>query len=258
MKNKTKIVAIGGGEIGRPRSTGGFYPLETIKIDKQTISLTGKKHPKLLFIPTASSDSKLYCEVMQKYFSKLGCKTDVLFLLSEKHTKKQIREKVLSSDIIYVGGGNTLKMMNLWRKLGVDKVLKEAHKQGIVLTGISAGAICWFSHGNSDSRKFTSNSKQLIKVTGLGLVDALLCPHYDFESHRQKDLKRMMKTTSRIVAIAIDNSAAIEIIDNEYRILSNNKTAKAYKIFWSKGKYHKEELAPSKEYRSLESLLVKN
>lgn len=254
---KGKIVAIGGGEIGRPHEKGGFYPVETIPIDKEIILQSGKKNPKLLFIPTASSDSKGYYEVVKKHFSKLGCKVDALYLISGENSKKQIQNKILSSDIIYVGGGNTLKMMNLWRKLGVDKLLKTAHKKGIVLSGVSAGAICWFDYGNSDSRKFTGASDQLIKVNGLGMIHALCCPHYDFEKSHQKDLERMMKTTPKIVAIALDNCCAIEVIDNSYRILKSKKDAKAHKIFWKNGKYYKEEIEVKKNFSSLNELINK-
>ena len=101
---------------------------------------------------------------------------------------------LFSSDIIYVGGGNTLKMMTIWRKLGVDVLLKQALEKNIVLCGLSAGSICWFNNGNSDSRKFISNSDKLIKVTGLGFINATHCPHYDSEPNRHKDLKRIMQT----------------------------------------------------------------
>jgi dipeptidase E len=100
IKLKTKIVAIGGGEIGRPG-----YRMETISIDKEIIKLSGKKNPKLLFIPTASSDSESYYEVIKKYFGKkLGCKNDVLYLLKNKISKEEIREKIFGTDIVYVGG----------------------------------------------------------------------------------------------------------------------------------------------------------
>ena len=156
-----KIVAIGGGEIGRPGTK-----IETLEIDTEIIKLTNKKNPKLLFIPTASNDSTGYYDVVKNYFGKkLGCDVSVLYLINETHTKKNIENKILSSDIIYVGGGNTLKMMTLWRKYEVDKILKKAYDNGIVMTGISAGSICWFNFGNSDSRKFTSDSSKLIKVT---------------------------------------------------------------------------------------------
>ena len=252
-----KIIALGGGEIGRPHENGGFYPVETTSIDKEIIKQTGKSNPKLLFIPTASNDSEGYFQVVKKHFSKLGCKVDVLYLIKDKLSKKQIEDKLLSTDIIYVGGGNTLKMMTLWRKMGVDNILRKAHKKGIVLSGLSAGSICWFKCGNSDSRKFTSGSNKLIKVTGLGLINALHCPHYDAEEHHQSDLKRMMKTTSKIVSIALENCCAIEVIDNKFRIIKSKPNAKAHKIFWKGGKYFKEDILSKKEFEDLDMLLNK-
>ena len=252
-----KIIASGGGEIGRPHEKGGFYPIETLRIDKEIIKQSNKKNPKLLFIPTASDDNKGYFNVVKNYFSKWGCNVDVLYLIREKPTKKKIENKILSADIIYVGGGNTLKMMTLWRKLGVDKILKKAHEKGIVLSGVSAGSICWFKCGNSDSRKFPTGSNELIKVTGLGLINALHCPHYDVEKHRQKDLKKMMKKIPKIVSIALENCSAIEIINDQYRIIKSKINAKAYKIYWKKGKYFKEEIPFKKEFENINNLLNK-
>jgi dipeptidase E len=121
------IVAIGGGVI---RTRG------TLAIDREIIRLSHKKNPKLLFIPTASSDSEIYWKHVQDYFGKfLKCKTDVLFLIKEQPSKEQIRRKILSADIVYVGGGNTLLMMGLWRRLGVDKLLVSAYENGTVLSG---------------------------------------------------------------------------------------------------------------------------
>src|SRR6266446_4706617 len=103
------IVAIGGGEI---RTRG------TAPIDREIIRLSHKKNPRLLFIPTASSDFERYCKHAQEYFGTfLKCKTDVLFLIKEQPSKERIRRKILSADIIHVGGGNTLQMMRTWRRL---------------------------------------------------------------------------------------------------------------------------------------------
>ena len=108
------IVAIGGGEL---------RDLETLLIDKTIVKLAMNKRPKALFIPTAINDSLGYWQVFQDvYGKKLGCETDVHFLLSQKHTQQAIREKIASADIIYVGGGNTLRMLKAWRKQGVDKL----------------------------------------------------------------------------------------------------------------------------------------
>ncbi len=247
-----KIVAIGGGEIGRP----GFK-VETRKIDEEIIRLTGKKNSRFLFIPTASSDSEVYSKVVKKYFGKtLGCKIDVLYLIKNNLTKKDLENKILNSDIIYVGGGDTLKMMKIWRKLEIDKILTKAYKKGIVMSGLSAGAICWFNFGNSDSRKFKNPNADLIKVRGLGLVKALFYPHYNIEKERKKELKKMMKKTSGI-ALAVENCCAIEIIDDTYKIISTKKSANAYKVYWKNNKYHEEIVKKEKVFKPLHHLLSK-
>jgi len=101
-----KIVAIGGGEIGRPG-----YPIEIEEIDREIIRLSGKKHPKVLFIPTEAEIVDFTMRLLKSYGEKLGCKTDVLYLLKTKPSLEQIREKILNSDIVYVGSGNTLRML---------------------------------------------------------------------------------------------------------------------------------------------------
>ena len=108
---------------------------ETLAIDRKIVCLTGKGSPKALFIPTASGDSPRYWQSFQEvYGEELGCESDVLYLLGVSPTKEELEQRILSADLVYVGGGNTLKMMRRWRKLGVDKVLKEAYRRGIVLS----------------------------------------------------------------------------------------------------------------------------
>jgi len=247
-----KIIAIGGGEIGRPG-----YPVETTEIDQEIIRISGKEYPKLLFIPTAASDSESYYEAIVEHFgNRLGCKTDVLYLIKEKPIIEEIEEKILGSDIIYVGGGNTLKMMRSWRQSGVDRILYQAYEKGIVLSGLSAGAICWFRWGNSDSRRFTNPDADLIRVTGLGLINALYCPHYNVEKDRKPDLKKLMYKVSGI-AIAVDNCCAVEVIDDKYRIISSKPSANAYKVCWSKGQFFEEIIEKKNEFEPLTELLKK-
>jgi len=211
----------------------------------------------LLFVPTASSDSKSYYEVVKKHFGKrLGCKTDVLYLIKGKLTKKQIEEKVFNSDIIYVGGGNTAKLMKVWRKKGLDKILKKAGEKGIVLSGISAGAICWCKYGLSDSRRFNNPNADFIRVSGMNLVNVTYCPHYDFEPRRKLGLKKLMQKSSG-VAIALDNCSAIEIIDDKYSILKSKTKANVYRVLWNKGKFHQEIIKQRKEFRPLSEILSK-
>jgi dipeptidase E len=244
---KTNIIAIGGGNI----KTG-----ETKTIDQIIVEQSGKSSPHVLFIPTASSDNPDYIKTVTEHFESLNCIVDSLKLITEKPSQEMIAHKIASADIIYVGGGNTLKMMRQWRKLGVDNLLAQARSRGAILCGLSAGSICWFAYGNSDSRKFKNPSADLIRVTGLGFIDALHCPHYHKEADRKLSLKEMTRKT-RNLAIALDDGAAIHVKDIGYRILQSLPGAHAYKIYWHNGVFYEERLELSKEFTSLETLLSK-
>jgi len=191
------IVAIGGYKTDW--SEEGCFDTP-FKIDQRVVKLTGKKHPKVLFIPTASSDGPSYTKSFIKvYGEKLGCPVEVLRLIVEKPSHAEITAKIAWADLIYVGGGNTLMMMNKWRRLGVDQLLRKAHKRGAVLAGVSAGAICWYEWGVSDSRQFKNpKSHEYIRVRGLGFLKGLCCPHYDAvpskTNWRLKGLKKILKT----------------------------------------------------------------
>ena len=244
------IVAIGGGNI-RTRGTAA--------IDREIIRLSRKKHPNLLFIPTASSDSEIYWRHIQEYFGKfLKCKTDVLFLTRDRPSKTRIRRKILSAHIIYVGGGNTLKMMRLWRRLGVDKLLKQAYEKGTVLSGISAGSICWFDSGHSDSMSFYNPRKwKYINVKGLGLIKGIHCPHYNSRTRgvpRRKHFREMIRRTGG-TGIAIENNCAIEFIDNRfYKVLRSKTYAKAYKVYQRAHEVISEQIPQQEKLAPIKSL----
>lgn len=253
---KGKIVAIGGGEIGRPREKGkGNYPVETTPIDREIIKLTGKKNPRLLFLPTASGDSEGYCEVMKKHFGeRLGCKIDFLYTVKKKMSFREMRLKVLESDIIYVGGGNTLNMLNIWREMGLDDILREAYNRGIVLSGVSAGANCWFRYASSDSRpKMGKDNYGFIRINGLDLVPLTISPHHTREQKREKALINIMRRTPG-VGIALDDCSALEIVDGNYRIISSKKGANAHLVYWNKGKLNYRLIEKSKMPMPLEQL----
>lgn len=244
------IVAIGGGNI-RTRGTAA--------IDREIIRLSNKQSPKLLFIPTASSDSEIYWKHVQEYFGKLlKCKTDVLFLIKEHPSREQIRRKILSADIIYVGGGNTLMMMRLWRRLGVDKLLRLAYENGTVLSGISAGSICWFDSGHSDSMSFYNPRKwKYINVKGLGLINGIHCPHYNSMTlgiPRRKHFRDMIRKTGG-VGIAIENNCAIEFIDGRfYKVIGSKSYSRAYRVHKSGGEVVAEQIRRQKDLAPVELL----
>lgn len=236
-----RIISIGGGSIGRPLKRP-----ETTTIDQEIVRMAGKKKPRVLFIPTASQDAPEYITAFTKqYGDRLGCIVETLQLYTDRLSKKEMESRIKRADIIYVGGGNTMRMLRLWRKLGVDQLLIKAAKSGTVCCGLSAGAICWFREGNSDSLKYSNPKADYCRVKTLDLVDALLCPHYDGEKDRQPSLKKMMKKV-RGIAIAVDECAAIVIEGKTYRVITSKKTAKVYRVCWRKGEYVKEELSEGK------------
>ena len=238
----TKLIAIGGGEIGRPGKT-----IETLAIDKEIIKQSGKKRPQLLFIGTATKDWEGYFEAVEKYFGKkLGCKVDRLLMVKEKPSAKIIKDKILGADIVYVGGGNTLFMIRKWKQLGIDKVLLEAYKKGVVMSGLSAGANCWFSYCTSDSRMITNpNFKDYIRVKGLGWYNLIISPHHITEKKRKPGLIKQIKRHGGI-GLALDDFAALEILDDKFRIIVSKPYAKAHKVYKKDGKIMYEEIQKSK------------
>src|SRR5690606_11574976 len=151
-----------------------------LKIDQSIIALLGKKKPKVLFISTASSDSETYLRMFRNvYEEKLNCEVDVLKIAHGKPMKKEMEKKISWANILYVGGGNTLKMMKRWRFLEIDQLLKKAARRDVVLCGVSAGSICWFEYGISDSLQFyRPRSNEYIRVKGLGLLPFINNPHF--------------------------------------------------------------------------------
>jgi dipeptidase E len=225
------IVAIGGGEL---------KDLETLEIDRAIVRLSSKRRPKVLFIPTASNDSIGYWETFQKlYVEELGCETDVLFLIGKSLSDRQIEEKILSADIIYVGGGNTQRMLQIWKKFDVDTLLRQAYNKGIILAGLSAGAIAWFRYGSSDSRRFASNGSHkdvLMRISALGFIPCLVSPHHIRDKKlRDQGLEDIMNRTSGI-ALAIDDNASVFFHDNQYRVVLSHSDSKVKKVFRKNGK----------------------
>lgn len=168
----SKLVCIGGGLFYG--TTKELIPNETKEIDEEIVKLANKVNPKFLFIGTASKENENYYMIMKKIYEDLGCTVSKLELLKEKVDQECIRNQILESDIVYIGGGHTRFMLEKWRELGVDKMLIEAYNKDIVLAGISAGSYCWFKY-----------NYELIE--GLGLIQAINCAHYDEKSEEQKE-----------------------------------------------------------------------
>ena len=140
-----------------------------------------------------------------------------------------INDLLVWADIIYVGGGDTVFMMQMWKKYGVDKKLKEIYeKDTAVLTGISAGAICWFCCRHSDSQSFSKESEwEYCWADGLGIVPMAFCPHYNEEGRGSFDAMLLEKD---IVGLAMENNTAFVESDGERYFIRSSKEAQAFLI----------------------------
>jgi dipeptidase E len=225
-----KIIAIGGGEIGDS---------DTLLIDRKIVRLAKRNKPKVLFIPTASNDAKGYCDVFRRiYGDKLKCQVDFLLLIKERDilNKKAISDKILSADIVYVGGGNTLKMLQIWRKTGVDKLLKKAYKNGVILTGLSAGAVCWFRYGVSDAINNPKDKKLFGRIRGLDMIPIKKSITFSPHNIREKTIRKqsimeiMLRTPG--ICLAVDDNAALFIQDEID--LNTKKQVQKYEVWKSK------------------------
>ena len=240
-----KIVAIGGGKLAEGH---------TRAIDQAVIRLTGLRRPRALFIPTATTDSVAYWDIFRPAYTQLGCECEVLYLIRQRPSKRHCARLIDGADLIYVGGGNTLKMMRRWRHLGVDKLLLKAYRKGTVLSGLSAGCLCWFNWGHSDSMSFYHpDDWDYIRVRGLGLIQATGCPHYDGEQ-RDKSFEAMMRRSGDF-GIALDNCCALEVVDGQYRILTSSDGAGAYRVFMRAGELVSESIEQRVRRRALAGML---
>ena len=211
------IVAIGGGGFGRS--------LGSLAIEKYIISLVNKKNPKICFIPTASGDNDLYKLNFYRAFSELKCITSHIDFFSRT---EDLEEKVSTQDIIYVGGGNTKSMLAVWKEWNLHEILKKAYENGIVMSGVSAGAICWFDKGITDSY-----SDRLEIIDCLGIVKGIACPHFDEEKERKPYVYEIIQKEIIKSCICIEGNCALHIKnDIEYYSVDFGKgNKKCVRIF---------------------------
>ena len=200
MSEKGHIIAIGGGGFGRNPNHR--------KIEKYILELTGKEKPNVVFFPTASAENQDYIIKFYKCFTKMNCEPSHVTFFQRTPRLDSIINK---ADVIYVGGGNTKSMLAVWQEWKLDKLLLKAYNNGKILCGVSAGAICWFEQGITDS--WASN---LNVMDCLGFLPEMACPHYQEEKDRKPDVHKMLKQGKCGPGWAIDGGAAIHFKNGKY------------------------------------------
>ena len=162
------IVAFGG---------GGLEP-EHEPLRRFLRELTGKERARVCLVPTASAENR---DVVVRFYAAHSPHAEVSHADFFPWPRPDLREHVLAQDVVFVGGGNTANMLAVWRVHGFDAILREAWERGVVLAGVSAGMICWFEAGITDSF-----GPQLEGMRdGLGFLPGSACPHYDAEERRR-------------------------------------------------------------------------
>ena len=214
-----QIIAIGGGGFGRV--------IKDLKIEKYIKSQSSKPNPKICFIPTATGDDQGYIDNFYKAFNELGCETSHINFF--KRTI-DLKSHILNQDIIYVGGGNTKSMLAVWKEWGLDLILEEAYQEGIIMSGVSAGAICWFKKGITDSW-----AGHQATIDCLGFVEGICCPHYDEEPERIPYVKDILTNKKIDSCLAIEGYTALHLIDDKpaYNVSFGNKETDCHHVVYA-------------------------
>ena len=204
-----RIICIGGGSLKEKT---------TLKIDEYIASLakerSGEKRAYGLFIGTASHDCMPAFNSFRKtYTSNFDIKADCLLLVNVETTKEKIDEKFSKADLIYVGGGDTVYMLEKWKEKGITDKIIEAYNRGVIICGLSAGAICWFTNMYTDSFLVTGKENEYAFYNGLGLIDGTCCPHYNL---RKEDFDNSVKFEDDKPIFALEDDSAIVFLNGEF------------------------------------------
>jgi dipeptidase E len=212
---RRQIIALGGG--------GFSVEPENLALDRYILAQARVSEPAVAFVPTASGESDNY--IVRFYTAYLGLPCRPSHLAFFRRTP-DLRSYLLTQDVIYVGGGNTKSMLAVWREWGFPELLREAWESGIVLAGISAGAICWFEQGVTDSF-----ADQLRVIDCLGFLAGSCCPHYSGEADRRPSFHRLLRYGEIAPGFAIDDGAGIHYTNNQvHRVVASRKGATAYRV----------------------------
>jgi peptidase E len=214
MEKQPQIVGLGG---------HGETDEQTNALFRHVLALTGTERPRVLHVPTAVGDST---EAIERVASRLGGTTELSQLLFFPYPPADLRELALSQDAILVHGGNTANMLAIWRVHGFDAILREAWQSGILLFGASAGMICWFEAGVTDSFGLQLEGMR----DGLGFLPGSACPHYDGEELRRPRYRELVDGGFP-TGIAADDGVGLHYVGTELRqVVTCRPGATAYRV----------------------------
>jgi dipeptidase E len=212
---KRQIIAIGGG--------GFTVEPKNPAMELYVLAQARRRNPSVCFLPTASGDSAAYIAKFYAAFAVHRCRPRHLSLFDRT---PNLRDQLLAQDVIYVGGGNTKSMLAVWREWQLPELLREAWNLGTVLAGISAGAICWFEAGVTDSW-----AERLEPLRCLGWLPGACCPHYDGEIERRPTTQELVAKGFLPETLALDDGVAAHFRGRKLlRVVSSRFGASAYRV----------------------------
>jgi peptidase E len=213
---KGQIVAFGGG--------GFAMEPDNPLLDDYVLSLTGKERPRVCLIPTASGDSAAWIDRFYEIFHEDRCEATHLGLFSR--SVDDLYAYLSEQDVIYAGGGNTVNLLAVWRAQGLAEVLPRVLEQGVIACGVSAGGLCWFERGITDSYGPGLNPLE----NGLGFLPGSFCPHYDSDPRRFEAFGDFVRTT-RQPGLAAEDGVGLHYVDGQLtRVVSSRPTAVAWRV----------------------------
>jgi peptidase E len=217
-----QIVALGGG--------GFLMEPDNPLLDDFILRLTRKRWPRVCFVPTASGDNDNVVARFYRNFDALRCSPSHLPLFGGH--LPELTEFLCNQDVIYVGGGNTANMLAVWRVQAMEKAIATAWRKDVVLCGISAGGMCWFEAGITDS----FGSRLTALRDGLGFIKGVFCPHYDGEPERRLTLHRELRRGFP-PTLAADDGVGLHFVRKRLvEAVSSLPQARAYRVRLVDGK----------------------
>src|SRR3954454_2814348 len=216
MGDLRQIVAFGGGGFSMER--------DNTLMDDYVFGLADTARPRVCFLPTASGDADHYIVRFYRAFDAARCEPSHVSLFRRDGGAADIHQHILSSDLIYVGGGSVISLMGAWRAHGLDTTLRLAWEQGTVMCGGSAGSLCWFRSALSAFH----GAPQL--VDGLGLLPYSNCVHFDCEREREGAFRQAL-LDGMCAGYAAEDGAALHFVgDKLQRVVASRPQAKAYRM----------------------------
>jgi peptidase E len=213
-----------GAEVKRRIVPCGGQELEHPALLRYVLAQSGRPRPRILFLPTASGDDAGYLLTFYQALAGVECEPSHLALFHR--TVDDVDGLIRAQDVVMVGGGNTANMLAIWRLHGVEEALKSAYRAGTILTGWSAGCICWFEAGITDS--FTPELGPL--RDGVKLLKGSACPHYDSEERRRPVYAREI-AAGMAPGIALDDGVAARYEDERLiEIVSAKPSGRAFRV----------------------------